>query len=357
MPGLLKGTMVLGFLSLPKWLRDPFGYIRDKLDDLYNGLGAYIQNWIIKPPHPAPGAWLDYLYGNSLGLALYLIGAVGFVTILMMVLSPRHSAKLWRAAIVTVLIAAIYPYWFSAGNWFSDAGSSLISTFAAHPGQHGSQLLILPEIHNVLGAIFGTFILLFLGGVLLAIFFLYQMLLVIAIVLGLPLLALAPLSEGFKRKFEQIIVLVIVTSFFGRLVAVFILSLGSQFQTNVAFAHNAFGAVMTLLITLVLAIVSQWYLLKQADKIYGDVTGRTLGTSRVTGMVETIKRSPSRESDMSGIQAAHVAALAPPIVPSPPSFRLGSSVSSSVTHDPTAAARSRKPDAAKWAALRRRRNS
>ena len=354
MPRQLVGNMVLGFFGLPKWLTDPFGYVKDKLVDLYNSLGTYIQQWIVKPPHPAPGAWLDYLYGNSLGLSVYLVGAVAFLTILLMVASSRQAAKLWRAILTVVVIAAIYPAWFAAGNWFSDAGSGLIRSLAAHPGVHHSKLLVLPEIHNVLGAIFGLLFLLFFGGILIAVFFLYELLLVVATVIGLPILALSPLGEGFKRKFEQIVVLVIVTSFFGRLAAVFILSLGTQFVAHVPLAHNAVGAVLTLIVTLAFACYSQWWLIRKADQIYGNVTGRTLGTSRVTGMVETIRR-PRRETDMASIQAAHVAALTPAPVASPAGFRMGSSAISSVTPNPTSA-----PDVSsasareRWAAYRRR---
>jgi hypothetical protein len=277
---------------------------------------------------------------------------------MMMIAGPRFVSKFWKAVMVTVLIAAIYPAWFAAGNWFSDAGSGLIQSIAGNPGAHHAKLLIVPNIHNVLGAIFGLLFLLLGGGILLAIFFLYELLLVVATVIGLPLLALSPLSDSFRRKFEQMIVLVFVTSFFGRLAAVAILSVGTQFVKHVTVAHNAVGAVFTLVATLALAIYSQWWLLRKADQIYGNVTGRTLGISKVTGVVESIRRPQRREADMSDIQAAHLSALTPAVVPSPSGYRMGSSAVSSTTSDPTSAPRvSTSSHEGRWAAYRNRRKN
>jgi len=355
MPSQRMG-MVVAFLGLPKVVTDPAGWLKDKLVDLYNSLGGYVQNWVLNPPRPTPGAWLDYLYGNSLGLAVYLVSAVAVMVIFLMVVSSQHSPKVLKSGVTAALIAAIYPLWFSAGNWFSDAGSQMIQAVAAHPGTANQQLLILPQIHNVIGAIFGLFALLVLGGGLLVIFFIWELLLIVATILGLPLLALSPLGEGFRRKFEQMIVLVLVTSFFGRLAAVGILSLGTQFVANVPLASSTLGTVLTLIATLALACYSQWWLLRKADRIYGNITGRTLGTARVSGMVETIRRPPRREADMASIQAAHTRALTPQPIASPSMLRIGSSGYSSSTLGFSSSGTTSNQAVSRWAAFRRRRS-
>ena len=209
-PALTNGLLGFFGVGLPKWLRDPYGYIRDQLVALYHSLGDYVANWIVNPPHPLPGPWLDYIYGNAAGLAIYLVGTIGLVTIVLMVIFHRYAMLLVRAGVVAILIGGLYPVWFSAGNWLSEAGSSITSRITVHTGSNSSQLLFLPDIHNIFGAIAGIFALLLIGGLLLLVFFGYEILFVIATLVGLPLLALTALGDGFRRKFEQLIGIVIV---------------------------------------------------------------------------------------------------------------------------------------------------
>ena len=254
---------------------------------------------------------------------------------------------------MAALIGGLYPIWFAAGNYFSDTGSQLAQSITAHP-QNGSNLLFIPDIHNVLGAIVGILLLLVGGGALLLIFFGYEILFVLATVIGLPLAALAPLGEGFKRKFEQVVGIVIVTSFFGRLAAVGILSLTTVVILHLPLGNSAFGAVLTLIAGFALAIIAQFYILKHADRIYGNITGRTLGTSRVTGFIETKKREPKRDMDMAKIQQAHIASVTSPSTSTPALLRTTSSISSSSTRTlgVPAASTSRSKREAVWASLR-----
>jgi hypothetical protein len=177
---------------------------------------------------------------------------------------------------------------------------------------------------------FGCLFLLIGAGLLIAIFFLYEILLVIVTVIGLPLAALSPLGSWFRYKFEQMFALLIVTSFFGRMAAVLIISWGTQVAVHMPGLDNAFGEVLSLLVTLAFAIYTQWWLLKKADKIYGNVTNRSLGVQKVTGRVESMFRSSERRtSDQAQIQTAHINSLSPALVSNPIS-RLRFSGSTSV---------------------------
>lgn len=351
--GLVAGIIPLP--HLPKWLTDPFGYIRDKFIDLYHGLGGYIQHWIVSPDKPIPGEWQSYLYGNAAGLAFLFIGAVVILSIILVSVRPSGGSRVVRAFIAAAIIG-VYPAWFAAANWLSDAGSQVARSIAVDPND-SSKILLLPDIHNVFGAIAGIILLLLLGGGLLLIFFGYEILFVAAGVAGLPLLALSPLGQVFRRKFDQMVVLVVVTSFLGRVLAVGILSVGTLVTTHMPFADSAFGKVLTLAAILAIAIYSQWWLLKQAERVYGDMTGRTLGTSKVTGVVQTVKRPGRREPGMAGAQAAHMRALGAQPLANPAldrsTYRVGSSRVTS-TSTPVASPIPVRQSRAAWDGFRRR---
>jgi hypothetical protein len=262
-------------------------------------------------------------------------------------------------AFLAAAIIGIYPVWFAIGNWLTDAGSQINQQFALDPN-NGQKVLLLPEIHNVLGAIFGIAILLFFGGLLLLIFVGYEVLFIIANIAGLPLLALSPLGDRFKRRFEQVIVLAVVTSFLGRLIAVIVLSIGTLVILHMpALGSNAAVKVITLTVTLAMAAYSQLWLLRQAEQVYGNMTGRTLGTSKVTGVVSTMKL-PERRDSAAGIQAAHNRALSPMLVPNPSAerstYRVGTSRIAS-THTPAPIPKPRRESRSAWEGFRNRRTN
>lgn len=352
---VLIGGIIPSF-HLPKWLTNPWGWLKDKFVDLYHSLGDLVQNLIIHPIKPIPGDWLGYLYGNAVGLSALLVGAVAIWTVILIGLRPMGGSRLARAFVAAAIIGA-YPVWFAIGNWLTDAGSQINQSFAVDPN-NGQKVLLLPDIHNVLGAIIGIVALLAVGGILLLIFVGYEILFILANVAGLPLLALSPLGEGFKRRFEQVVVLAVITSFLGRLIAVIVLSIGTLTILHMpVIGNNAAVQVIALVVTLGMAIYSQFWLLKQAERVYGNMTGRTLGTSKVTGVVQTIKRPQRGDGGPAAAQAAHTRALAPALVATPTfdhsRYAMSSSRMSS-THTLAPTPRPRRDSQSAWKGFRNR---
>jgi|GEM_PF-6536908 len=339
---------------LPKWLTDPWGYIQGKFEDLYNSLGSSINTFIVQPHRPIPGAWLDYLYGNSVGLAVLFIAAVSVYCLLVLALRPTGTSRLVRALIAAIAIGAA-PAWFALVNWMTDSGEHVTQSLSVSQ-YDGTKVLLMPHIHNVFGDILGIVILLILGGALVIIFLGFDILLVIAATAGMPLISLTPLSDGFKHRFQQIMALVIVTSFLGRLAAVFILSVGTLVVSHMPLGDTALGQIGSLAATFALAIYAQWWLLKQAERVYGNMTGRTLGTSKVTGVVQTVKKPLRRDSGPAAAQAAHNRAITPALVPSPGFEHSRYSVSASrfsSTHTRSPIPRPRRESRSAWDSFRK----
>lgn len=298
----------------------PWDYIRDKLIDLYNGLGSLFDKWVIHPPGPLPGAWQTDLYGNALGLAGGLAAATFIVLMVVSMFWQRKLVSTGKSLVIAVLIGTLGPLFYAGSDWLVAAGSDLTSS-VAHIGSLDSQkLLLLPDIHNVFGAIFGTLILAVLGGLLVLIFLMYQLAIILATFFALPMIALYPIGRVPQTAMRWVVSMGLMAALVGRPVAALELKATSLVIQDVSgTTQSSFVAVALLTAALLLAIATQVGLIWLAHKSYAGIEGVIRGVTDVRGRVEmtskdNLKVELDRVSDRFAGKAAAVAALAGPEV-------------------------------------------
>jgi hypothetical protein len=321
MPNMLAGiyTPVLGVLGLPhlpKWLTDPWGYIRDKFIDLYNSLGTLFGQYVIHPPGPVPGSWVNDMYGNALGLSMGLAGAVFLVLMTVSMFFQKKLISTGKALVIAVLIGTIGPLFYEGSYWLVRTGNDLTRAVA---GGNSQQLLNLPEIHNVFGAIAGISTLLFFGGILLSIFLAYQLAIILATFFALPLLTLYPLGRIPQGALRWVVSVGTVAALLGRPTAALELNAASHAIDGLPKDTPSFVAIAILIVTFLIAILTQIGLVYLAHKGYSGIEGIVRGSSLVHGKVEmttkdTLKVESDRANDRYAGRMAAVAAVAGPEV-------------------------------------------
>jgi hypothetical protein len=279
---------------------NPFHWLAKAINGLTDGLVSSFQQVFIHPPRPMAGPWQDYLYGNAIGIAGILSVTICILVLVVAMFFQRRLASLGVAFVVALAIGTIYPVYFLACDWIVAAGDDLAQS--AHWYHHGSdKLLSIPDIANVLGSIIGLGSITFTGGMLVVIFFIYELIIIVVKFFGLIALAASPAGERARRFLSWIVAVGIVTMLLGRAFAVFAVDLGRMASDHFPFASNSFGKTFFITTSLLLAIVLQgvliWAMLRVSSHVVGHVH------SRVFGQVESLNRRRESMSGMGGIEA------------------------------------------------------
>jgi hypothetical protein len=290
---------IIPHIGLPKWLAHPVGYlldqIRDLFVDIYNSAATTFQQLILHVYNPIQGSWQDELYGNAWGLALKFGGSVLlFTAMAAMVLPKKWSERVLRSGIAVALLA-FAPEFYRVSQSLNDVSERLSSAVIFHhpAGSQGNELLFLPQVHNVILAIFATALISIGAGLLILVFVAYVIINVLATFFLVPLFEIRPLGAFPERLFGWLASLGFIAVVLGRPLAVLELNVGRAINDGLPQNTPAIIPVVVLLIILAFAIYTQFLLVDGAHKVYSKATGGNVRSdATVTGKVNaTIKEN------------------------------------------------------------------
>jgi len=267
----------------------PFFLLNNWLHGLFMDLVNFFEKQFVHPPRPTTGPWLDYLDGNSLGLAQYLMEATFVITSIVVMFYHKALKRVPRllGMVALVLFAPSVYYWGAAnlrglGDSLAVAASQI---YVSHGTQLSHSLLWIPTINNPLGSIAGLFFVSFFGGFLWLVFVMYEGIVIVAVFLGLPLMAMSVISDKALRVLNWTISLFLVAAVAGRPIAVLCLQLGKAAAEHLPLGNTAGGAVFWVVSSLILAILMQGILIWACLRVVSMVTGNMYGrvNTRVQG--------------------------------------------------------------------------
>lgn len=275
-------------LSLLGNVFNPFDWLSGAISGLAKSEVGMFEQSIISPPPQPPHNWVDYLYGNAVGVSGLL--SVGLTILLLSIAVIKHSttSKFAMSFIMSCLVGVLAPIWFAAMNWLVGLGTNL-ATWAQF--YHPHDLVSLPNTNNPLGQIIALGAIFGVGSLVVLAFFAYSIVIVAVTFFGLPAMVLFPLGERARGFLNWIITLGLVSMVFGRPVAIVILEI-SKFLSDALANGNWFFETFILIGGFAMALIAQVILVvmlhTQVDKVTGAVK------SQVTGTVNIIMPTGSR---------------------------------------------------------------
>jgi hypothetical protein len=266
---------------------NPLHYIQEDLNKLFDGLLSSFQKVFIHPPHPTPGNWEDYLYGNAIGLAGVLSVAVCVTLFVLMMVFHQKIKSFGLALLAAACIGALYPAYFAFMDFLIKSGDDLAQAMHWYK-PHDPEFTHLPAFGNILGSILGIGSVTVTGGTLIGIFAIYELIIIVVKFFTPIAIAMGALGDRSKKFLSWLISLGLVTMVFGRAFAIFAIDTGRMVTENLDVANNGFIKTVFITVALLLAIILQGVLIWLTHKVTNNVVGRTY--SRVFGQVESLDR-------------------------------------------------------------------
>lgn len=266
---------------------NPFKYLRDELKDLYNNAAEKIVNSVQHPPRISSRELLDSIYSNELGLVIALSSIVALLVYVMVMFLLKRPLSLIQALIIVLALPVLGPSFFYLCDWVIGAGDEL-SDAAAHiytPQGHLEISFTLPGIVNVIGAIFGYWLVAASGAILIAIGYLYALMAIAIKFVGLIAIAIYALGPRSQKLASIMLAAGITVFLLGRPAMVLSMKLGQLALDEAPGGDNSFGAGLYLLVAIWVAILAQpaiFYISYiELRKIFGKIQ------ASVTGNVHT----------------------------------------------------------------------
>jgi|GEM_PF-2958256 len=279
---------------------NPFDYLKDFLLECLKGLVGNYEKMFAHQARVEIGGPFDYLYGNALGTAGRLAVSVAVVTSVIAIMHRKSARRAIDAFGAVFALVVLTPVWFAVadglvafGNVLSDAARF----YHAPPASPtGLSFLTVPPTGNIVTAIIGGGFISFWGGLLLVIFYMYQ---VLVIVVKFGLLFGISLYGINHRLLYWLLATGLLTMTLGRPAAIFLIEVGKVMTDIGLLGQSVFGTCVYLIASLIAAIGIQVaiYIGLRKKVFNSEVFGRV--ASRVTGKVKSVvKRTPQQNSNM-----------------------------------------------------------
>jgi hypothetical protein len=243
---------------------------------------------------------VQWLYGNALGLAPFLAGLVVIVVLPLGLVLKRMRLSAAMALIVALAMPFIGVAWFMALNIIQHIGddlSRLSISIANAPAQDPLDDLFIP-MPGALGLNAVISCLMFAGllwwsGILLFLFFNYEIYNVVFTIIGLLLVAMYGFGPRTRKLFSILGALAVVTMLAGRPVALGIIEIGNAIATLFPGPDNIFFVGLINGACMMAGIVFQVLIFWGSYKGINEVIGRFL-EGNIRGTVDAYMRGERR---------------------------------------------------------------
>lgn len=277
--------------------------LQQKINDLAN----FFEDFLVHPVRPPEGSVTDWLYGNAIGLAGYLVITLAIVGIILAWISPKAAIRGGKAFLLAVIAVPMFTVFFQLCDGMIQASDAVTGGIVQISKTAGSGPLIAPpSITDLFWAGIGFIGIGASGGALVVVMIAFALLIVAVKFLFLPALVLDPWLGKARGILEWCMSIGFIAMFASRPVAAFCITLG---RLLAAPAHSVAITVIAIIAGIILAFAAQFVLVKKTRKIVGDVMSRA--RSQVYGKVETINR-PINQTNMQQVQNIHMAGMRSP---------------------------------------------
>lgn len=284
--------------DIPGWIQDqlgdlgdfinPFEWFAKAIRGVYSLLAWYFEFVIAHPPRFEDREVEDYLYGNAIGLAGFVISMVTFFLLCFAVLQVKRVITLAEAVVIGTVITAGAPVVYAVIDSMIQMGDVLSVSMMFGKNARGDKDsllgLTLDATINPLLLIAGLGPTSLVGGFCMLVVFMYELLVVLLKIIFLPALALRILGPRFRAFSDWTISAGVIAMVLGRPVMVLCIELGKWAGDNLLDSLAA-SKVFFLIAGMTVGIALQYVMFKQVQKVVAKVSGNT--TSRVFGKVET----------------------------------------------------------------------
>lgn len=302
---------------------DPLGDLAQRLQEAYLYLVQIFQDVIAAPKTLDKTPFVQYLYGNALGLVELLAMSVTFIVFLFALVIKKARISLIQSVVVFIVVATAAPLWFGLINEIESMGDGLSKAITDLFRTQGITNTGLPSIGAFKDVIVSIFIFsatTFWGLNLVMIFYGYVVVGVFIKFFGLITLSLLALGERTQKVFNFLVAIGLVAFVLGKVSANAIVGSSQAISNSLAnsYADDLFTMGAVTIIAIVVAIIMQPVLMFLAYKSVSAVSGKVF--AMVKGKVEAKTEDRSRVS-VDAVNASHATNLqsrTPGGAPTPP---------------------------------------
>lgn len=298
------------------WLPSPFEWLDAQLRELIVQFGEFVEGIIANPPRPEPGEWQNYMFANSLGWAETLSYMITVILFGVAIVSRRHMYSALQSFINLALLVGLGGYFYGGFDWAIQQSDRLTKSFmdlyepvAVDGG--GGLFWLVPSVFNLFGSIVTGFIVMVLGGIIMVVFFVFQLLIIYAKLTILPAFAFMAL-KGRGKKFVDGAVSNGLWVMVAPMAAILSMEVGQASADHLPGGSNPIAVQMYIIASLILAL---WSLKKTKDwteKVGVNVVNSLATTSTIMNKVQT--SSTERPwATMGSINSAHGAGTKPAV--------------------------------------------
>lgn len=297
---------------------DPIGSLADAVQSSYQTTVKLFESYLAKSINLDQIPFVQYLYGNALGVADYLAMMVSVIVAIIAIFVAKKRVSAVMALLIVIAVGVLSPLWFDGTHQLILLGNSLsqsalkFENSVATKGSAPNGILPLINLVNGSTSVDGMLSLttflpaLTLGVSLFGIFVGEAVLAVVAQFLGLITFSLYGLGDRTKKLMNLLVSIGLVTMVFGRPSAILIIALGQALVDYIPTGTNAFIEGVITCASFFIAILAQFGLLVLMYLATSAVVGRVV--SVVTGSVKAVveNRNISRSKVMADVQTAAI---------------------------------------------------
>lgn len=292
---------------------DPLGSLSRALQAAFAQIVELFQHFIAIPLSLDGNSFIQYLYGNALGVYGYLAIIVMSITFIIALFIKRGRASFAQAVIIVLVSAAAGPLWFYAFDQLQLVGNQLSIAFNLNPkveGVSGTNVVTLAfpslQIPDVIMSLLTFTPLLYFMYWLFSIFVSYAFFAVVIKFLGLILFSLLALGERTRKVFSFLVAVGLVVVLFGKPVAVLFISIGQGLSSITAVFSSGFIQGIILTGSVIASILVQPVLVFLMYKGVSPIVGKV--AAAVTGKVRALSENRN-EQGARALSNANVSSL------------------------------------------------
>jgi hypothetical protein len=288
--------------SIPDWIKNqlsdlgdfinPFTWFANAIRGVYSLLAWYYEYVIAHPPRFEDAKVSDYLYGNAVGLAGGIIGFITFVLMCLCIFWVKKFITLGYAVIIGVVVTAGAPIVFGLFDSMIQLGDVLSQAMMfTKPRSNHDHLLgfTIEKDANPLILIFAFLPTAITGCLSMLVVFIYEGLIILLKVIFMPALALRLIGPRFRAFSDWTFSAGVIAMVLGRPVMILCVEIG-KWAGNSLLGGTTAGVVFFLNAMLLIGIILQYVMFKQAQNVVAKVSGNTV--TRVLGNVKTEPKEP-----------------------------------------------------------------
>jgi hypothetical protein len=275
---------------------DPLGSLAQALQTAVAQIVELFQHFIAIPMTLDGNSFVQYLYGNALGVYQYLAMIVMAVTFIIALFIKRGRPSFAQAAIIVLIAGVAGPLWFYAFDQLQLLSDQLSISMNLNPkveGVSGMNVMTLAfpslQIQNVLMSLFTFGPLLYFMYGLFTVFVNYAFLAVVVKFLGLLCFALLALGKRSQKVFSLLVAIGLVAVVIGKPVAVLFISIGQGLASITSIFAEGFTQGIILNGSIIAAILIQPVLIFLMYKGVSPIVGKV--AAAVTGKVRSLSEN------------------------------------------------------------------